>query len=73
MCLAVPMQISCLLEDDKALVKQGEIEIKISTSLLEKVEVGDYVIVHAGFGIDLLDLQEAEERLELFRQMKEPG
>ena len=73
MCLAVPMQISCLLEDDKALVKQGEIEIEISTSLLEKVEVGDYVIVHAGFGIDLLDLQEAEERLELFRQMKEPG
>jgi hydrogenase expression/formation protein HypC len=73
MCLAVPMQISCLLEDNKALVKQGEIEIEISTSLLEKVEVGDYVIVHAGFGIDLLDLQEAEERLELFRQMKELG
>ena len=73
MCLAVPMRISCLLEDNKALVKQGETEIEISTSLLEKVEVGDYVIVHAGFGIDLLDLQEAEERLELFRQMKELG
>ena len=73
MCLAVPMRISCLLEDNKALVKQGETQIEISTSLLEKVEVGDYVIVHAGFGIDLLDLQEAEERLELFRQMKEPG
>ena len=73
MCLAVPMRISCLLEDDKALVKQGETAIEISTSLLEKVEVGDYVIVHAGFGIDLLDLQEAEERLELFRQMKELG
>ena len=73
MCLAVPMRISCLLKDNKALVKQGETEIEISTSLLEKVEVGDYVIVHAGFGIDLLDLQEAEERLELFRQMKELG
>ncbi len=67
------MRISCLLKDNKALVKQGETEIEISTSLLEKVEVGDYVIVHAGFGIDLLDLQEAEERLELFRQMKELG
>ena len=73
MCLAVPMRISCLLEGNKALVKQGKTEIEISTSLLEKVEVGDYVIVHAGFGIDLLDLQEAEERLELFRQMKELG
>lgn len=71
MCLAVPMQISRVLDNDKAVVRQGETELEISTSLLQDVKVGDYVIVHAGFGIDILDLQEAEERLALFREMRE--
>jgi hydrogenase expression/formation protein HypC len=71
MCLAVPMQVCRVLDDEKAVVRQGETELEISTALLQDVEVGDYVIVHAGFGIDILDLREAEERLALFREMRE--
>ena len=36
---------------------------------MRSVKVGDYVIVHAGFAIQVLDQQEAEENLELLRQI----
>jgi len=71
MCLAVPLQVSRVVDEETAVVRQGETELEISTALLEEVRVGDYVIVHAGFGIDVLDLQEAEQRLELFRRMRD--
>jgi hydrogenase expression/formation protein HypC len=73
MCLAVPLCIEKILADGRARVKQGKAEIEIDVSLLENPRAGDYVIVHAGFGIDILDLEEAEARLELFRQMQEAG
>ncbi len=73
MCLAVPMQISTMLDERKAVVRQGKTSLEIDISLLQDPKPGDYVIVHAGFGIDILDLQEAEQRLELFRQLEEAG
>lgn len=71
MCLAVPMRVSRIVDEETAVVSQGETKLEISTALLQDVRLGDYVIVHAGFAIDILDLQEAEERLELFRRMKD--
>ena len=71
MCLAIPMQIKSIGDNDKALVFRENTELEIDISLLEEPQVGDYVIVHAGFGIELLDLKEAETRLELFRQIAE--
>ena len=38
-------------------------------SLVPHVSVGDYVIVHAGFAIELLDVAEAEERIKLFAEI----
>jgi hydrogenase expression/formation protein HypC len=38
-------------------------------SLLEDVEVGDFVLLHAGFGIEKLDPEAAEETFELHRQI----
>jgi len=73
MCLAVPMKIEKILEDRKALVKQDDLETEVDLTLIEDPKVGDYVIIHAGYAIDLLDLEEAEERLKLFRAMEESG
>jgi hydrogenase expression/formation protein HypC len=73
MCLAVPMKIVTILEDGKALVKQDDLETEVDLTLIEDPKVGDYVIIHAGYAIDLLDLEEAEERLKLFRAMEEAG
>ena len=76
MCLAVPVRVTENLGDDMARVRVGEGEtyMEVSTLLLEKApEIGDYLIVHAGFGLRVLDPVEAEESLKIFRQMAELG
>lgn len=67
MCLAVPMEIIQIKENGKALVKQESLELEIDVSLIENPGQGDYVIVHAGFAIEILDIEEAEERIKLFQ------
>ena len=49
----------------------GGVRRKISLMLLDKVEVGDYVLLHAGFAINKLETKEAEELLQLLREMSE--
>ncbi|HUV07688.1 MAG TPA: HypC/HybG/HupF family hydrogenase formation chaperone [Spirochaetia bacterium] len=71
MCLAVPLEISRIVSEDKALVNLGDTTLEINISFLEDPKPGDYVIVHAGFAIQTLDLEEAQERLSLFREMEE--
>jgi hydrogenase expression/formation protein HypC len=71
MCLAVPMKIVKILEHGKALVEQDELVTEVDLTLIEEPKIGDYVIIHAGYAIDMLDLVEAEERLKLFRDMEE--
>ncbi len=73
MCLAVPMKIMKIDSAGKALVKQDDLETEVDLTLIEDPKVGDYVIIHAGYAIDLLDLEEALERLKLFRAMEESG
>ena len=63
------MQIRSLGADGTALVTRDDLEATVDISLIETAEIGDYVIVHAGYAIEVLDLEEAEERLEMFRQM----
>jgi hydrogenase expression/formation protein HypC len=67
------MKIVEMLEPGKALVKQDDLETEVDLTLIENPKIGDYVIIHAGYAIDLLDLEEAEERLKLFRSMEEAG
>jgi hydrogenase expression/formation protein HypC len=73
MCLAVPMKILRLLGEGRAAVAQGGVEIEVDVSLLTDPVPGDHVIVHAGYAIEILALQEADERLALFRRMAELG
>jgi hydrogenase expression/formation protein HypC len=44
---------------------------RVDLDLLEKCEVGDYVIVHAGFAIGKLDQEDALETIEYFKQIAE--
>jgi hydrogenase assembly chaperone HypC/HupF len=65
MCLAVPLEILRLLEGSRAVVKQGSGELEVDVSLLEDPAPGDFVLVHAGFAIDTIDLAEANKRIEM--------
>lgn len=74
MCLAIPVRVIEHLPDNKAKVRigEGETYMEVSTLLLpEDANVGDYLIVHAGFALRVLDPQEALESLKLFRQIAE--
>lgn len=70
MCLAVPMKV-VRIDGDRATATLDGVERVIGTALVPDVEVGEYVIVHAGFAIQKLSESEAEETLELFRRMAE--
>jgi hydrogenase expression/formation protein HypC len=67
------MQIVKILGDGKALVKQDDLETEVDLTLIQDPNVGDYVIIHAGYAIESLDLEEAEERLKMFQALEEGG
>ena len=69
MCLAIPAEV-IQIEDDMATVRVGEALRKASLMLLpEPAELGDYVIVHAGFALHKVDPEEARESLRLLREL----
>ena len=71
MCLAIPAKVASLDADGLATVDILGVTRQISIDLTPQVEVGDYVLVHAGFAIEVVDQQFAEETIELIRQFPE--
>lgn len=69
--MAIPGKILELIGDDKARIDYGGVIREANLSLIDKPKVGEYVIVHAGYAIQTLDAAEAQETLELFRQLLE--
>jgi hydrogenase expression/formation protein HypC len=74
MCLAIPGKI---IELDKkrqsAIVDYGSGTKRKANVSLVQAKVGDYILVHAGFAIQVLDEKEALETLALFREMLSQG
>ncbi len=70
MCLAVPALITSVNGTD-AEVEIGGVSRGISTYLAPEARVGDYVLLHAGFAIRIIDQDEARGTIELFRQLDE--
>ena len=70
MCLGVPARI---LEtgDGAAVVELGGVRREISVMLIDDVSVEEWVIVHAGFAIEKLSEEEAEQTLALIREIAE--
>ena len=67
MCLAIPAKVAALEEGNLATVDTRE----ISVDLTPQAQVGDYVLVHAGFAIEVVDEQFALETIELVKQFPE--
>lgn len=68
MCLAIPVRVEQLLDNEQALVDLSGVKTTISLALVDDVEVGDFVILHVGYALNKLDPMEAEETLKLFAQ-----
>lgn len=69
MCLAVPARVVSIDGLD-ATVDLGGVRKAISIALVPEAQLGDYVIVHVGHAIGLVDPEEAARTLELFAQMQ---
>ena len=70
MCLAVPAKILAITPDQLATVDFGGVQRVISVQLLPEARVGDYVLIHTGFAIGVIDETEAQETLSLLREME---
>ena len=70
MCLALPARVVALHEGGAAIVELGGVRKAVSLALTPEAAVGDYVIVHVGHAIGVLDPGEAERTLALFAQLQ---
>ena len=70
MCLALPMRITAIDGQLATIVAEG-LEQRASVVLVPDAEVGDYVLVHAGYAISVIDEAEADETYALLAELAE--
>lgn len=68
MCLAIPALVKSI-EGTDAEAEIGGVSRRISIWLTPEVRVGDYVLIHTGYAINVIDEDEAEETLRLLEEM----
>lgn len=71
MCLAIPAQITEIKTGSLATVDILGVTRDIALDLVPQATVGDFVLVHAGFAIEVIDADYAQETLDLIRQFPE--
>ncbi len=68
MCLAVPVLIKSI-DGREAEAEIGGVSRRVSLWLTPEARVGDYVLLHTGYAISVLDQEEAEETLRLLEEI----
>lgn len=76
MCLGIPGKVVEIIEESPlgmtmARVSYGGIVKEACLAYVPEAQVGDYVIVHAGFALNVIDEEEAMEVFEMLREMEE--
>ena len=69
MCLALPALVVDASDPEHAIVELGGVRKQVSMALLDGVRAGDYVIIHVGFALQRLDVEEAARTLALFAKL----
>jgi hydrogenase expression/formation protein HypC len=74
MCLAVPGQIVAIIDNGDPLARKGQINFsgigkEISLAYVPEARINDYVIVHAGFALSVIDEEEALASLRAFAEI----
>lgn len=70
MCLAIPAKV-IKVKKNMAEVDMAGVRRQADVRLLEDLHVGDYILIHAGFGIEKIDPKEAQETLKLWKELDE--
>ncbi|MBF4468864.1 MAG: HypC/HybG/HupF family hydrogenase formation chaperone [Methanobrevibacter arboriphilus] len=72
MCIAAPAQIVEINQEEKiGFVDFGGVKQQVKLDLVDEIEEGKYVLVHAGYAIEVLDDQTAKESLEAWDELLE--
>ncbi len=69
MCLAIPARVVSI-DGQQAEVEVGGVRRKVSIWLTPEAKVGDYLLIHTGYAINIVDESEAEETLKLLAQIE---
>ncbi len=69
MCLAIPARIVTIEESRMAAVDIMGVSRRISLDLVPEAVEGDFVLVHAGFALQTIDQETAEDTLELLKSL----
>ncbi|MEW6541811.1 MAG: HypC/HybG/HupF family hydrogenase formation chaperone [Bacillota bacterium] len=70
MCLGIPgLVVDVQPESDRAVIEVFGVQREISTFLVGEVQTGEYLIVHTGYAIEKLDVEEAQIRLKLWEEI----
>jgi hydrogenase expression/formation protein HypC len=72
MCLAIPALIKSI-KGQQAVADIDGVTREISLQLTPEAKVGDYVLLHTGYAISVIDTVEAEETLKLLKEISEAG
>jgi len=71
MCLGMPALVVEVPDQQWAVIEAEGIRRKVGVHLVGEVVPGDYLMVHAGFAVEKLDLAEAEARLSIWKELLE--
>ena len=68
MCLAIPVRIVSV-DGDEAEAEVGGVRRRVSIAFTPEAKVGDYVLLHTGYAIGVIDEAEAQETLKLLEEI----
>lgn len=71
MCLAVPVKIKEVLDNNMARVQINGVTLEASSILVGEVNVGEYVLIHAGFIIQKISTADAKDKLDLWKEYQD--
>ena len=71
MCLAIPAQVKSINENNLATVDILGVTREVALDLTLSAEVGSYVLIHAGFAIEVVSEEAAQETLDLIKEFPE--
>lgn len=70
MCVAFPMKVIELIDNNYAICEYEGIRRKVRIDLLKDVNIGDYVLIHVGFAIQKIDVEDAQKTIQIYKELQ---
>jgi len=70
MCVAIPGKVIEIYEGE-SLIDFGKIKKRVNTFFIDNIQLGDYVLIHAGCAIEKVSEEEAIETMDILKSISE--